>query len=238
MSLIATARVDLLCCVANRWAEIEADPRLTDFDQVPLTDDDGNDIVAVFVRGEGFTNLREGMFMAADAPLISYLESADQGRFRFLLQDRNISGLVTLSDIQKLPVYPVLFGVVIAIEMLLIEWIRKRCRTNPDEWLELLDNRQRRSIDAHWEKAISQNVAIDRLSCASFGQELRAAAGLGLFDGENDSRENVESLEPLRHQICHAAEFALTPEQALLIPGQVRQAREMAAWLQTKIDGL
>lgn len=238
VALIATPRADLKCHPASRWQEIKRDPQFDDFDQVPLTGNDGEHIEAVFVRRQGRAELREDMFMAADAPLISYLESADQGRFRFLLEDRSVSGLVTLSDIQKLPVYPVLFGVVIAVEMLLMEWIRTRCGANPDAWLDLLHTKQRNAIETHWDKARSQNLAIDRLSCASFGQELRAAAGLGLFEGDDERRESLQALEELRHQVCHASEFALTPEQALKIPAQVRQARDAASWLQTKIDGI
>src|SRR5690606_4928245 len=109
---------------------------LATFDQVPLTE--GDRIVAVFVRGEGVVELREDLFMAADAPLLTFLKTADRQRFRFLMEGEGISGLVTLSDIQKLPVYSVLFSLVVAAEMLLMDWIRKASGGDDEVWLRHL----------------------------------------------------------------------------------------------------
>jgi hypothetical protein len=81
-------------------------------------------------------------------------------------------------------------------------------------------------------------LALDRLSCASFGQEIQAAQGLGLFKGTETHHEKLKALEALRHQICHAAEIALTPEQALTIPNHVRNAHATASWLQARIEEL
>ena len=50
-----------------RWQEVEVNPDLADFDQVPLTDDEGLRIEGVYVRGKGCLELREDMFMAATA---------------------------------------------------------------------------------------------------------------------------------------------------------------------------
>ncbi|MCC6474796.1 MAG: hypothetical protein IT514_13740 [Burkholderiales bacterium] len=238
VSLIATPRADLKVRQKARWRGTERDPELADFDQVPLTSRDGVSIEAVFVRGTGLVALHEGMFMASDAPLISFLESADQQRFRFLLDDRSISGLVTLSDIQELPVYSVLFGLVIPVEMLLVDWIRKTCGSKQNAWLDLLEKKQRGIVERYWKDANKRNLAIDRLSCASFGQEIQAAQGLGLFEGTETHYAQLKALETLRHQICHAAEIALTPEQALTIPNQVRNAHAMASWLQAEIQDL
>jgi hypothetical protein len=238
VALIATPRAALACRPKSRWRGIQNDPELVEFDQVPLTNRDGVSIEGVFIRDTGLVELQESMFMASDAPLISFLESADQQRFRFLLDDRSISGLVTLSDIQKLPVYSVLFGLVIAVEMLLVEWIRRSCGSSENAWLEHLNKTQRGGVERHWKDASDRNLALDRLSCASFGQEIQAARGLGLFKGSEAHHEKLKALEALRHQICHAAEIALTPEQALTIPNQVRNAHATASWLHGQIEEL
>jgi hypothetical protein len=235
VSLIATPRADLKCERGCRWKAVEANAALADFDQVPLTDDEGLRIEGVFVRGTGRLELREDMFMAADASLLSFLESADQSRFRFLLVDSTVSGMATISDIQKLPVYSVLFSLVVAVEMLLMDWIRKKCRENPDEWLTHLTKSQRGSVEKYWQDALKENLAIDRLSCAAFGQEILAAKGMGLFDNHDDQRAKLKALEQLRHQVCHATEFAPNLTQALKIPSQVRDAHSVTLWLQEQI---
>jgi hypothetical protein len=232
VTLIATPRSALRCRPAPSWRRIENDSALADFDQIPLTSRDGRRIESVFVRGEGRAPLNADMFMAADAPLLSFVESADRQRFRFLLADGEVAGLVTLSDLQRLPVYALLFGLVIAVEVLLMDWIRKVCGAAADAWLEDLNAKQRGTIERHWKAAQRSNVAIDRLSCATFGQEIDAAIGLGLFMRDDESHQRLCALKTLRDQICHAAEVAPTPEYALKIPAHVRDAQRLAEWLQ------
>lgn len=236
VSLIATPRADLKCACNRRWQEAEANADLADFDQVPLTDDKGVQIEGVFVRGKGRLELREDMFMAADTPLLSFLESADQHRFRFLLVGSTVSGMVTISDIQKLPVYSVLFSLVVAVEMLLMDLIRKTCHKNQDEWMTHLSERQQGIVERHWRDAVRENLAIDRLSCAAFGQEIQAAVGLGLFNNQEAQCLKVKALEKLRHQVCHATEFAPNLTQALKIPSNVRDAQSVISWLQEQIQ--
>lgn len=116
------------------------------------------------------------------------------------------------------------------------DWIRKSCGVYEDRWLDHLDKRQRGVVEKHWKNVVKENLAIDRLSCASFGQEMRAAVGLGLFKGDEPRHRNLAALEALRHKVCHAADFAPTPEHALTIPSHVRDAQATAAWLQAQIE--
>jgi hypothetical protein len=236
VSLIATPRAELKCRPVGEWKQVDSHPDFADFDQVPLTDGQGQRIEAVFERGQGRLALREDMFIAADAPLLSFLESADQQRFRFLVMDSTVSGMVTISDIQKLPVYSVLFSLLIAVEMSLMEWIRKRCGKDQDAWLARLEDNQQRDIERHWKQAQEKNLNIDRLNCASFHHEIVAAEGFGLFTGHADQQERLENLKALRNMVYHAAEFAPNAEEALKIPARVRDAHTVAAWLQEQIE--
>jgi hypothetical protein len=235
VSLIATARPRLLCRAATDTADIDADPALSDFDQGPLTGVDGQRIEAMFVRGTGCVPLHADMFMAADAPLIAFVESADRQPFRLLIAHGEVVGLVTLSDLQRLPVYSLLFGLVIAVEALLVEWVRRACRIDAGAWLRHLDTGRQREVERHFEKAKTANVAIDRLSCASFTDEINAALGLGLLAQGDEHHARLQALVELRNDVCHAKEFAHTPERARLVPARVRDADTLANWLQEAI---
>ncbi|MHC1764042.1 MAG: hypothetical protein AB9869_07030 [Verrucomicrobiia bacterium] len=131
--------------------------------------------------------------------------------------------------------YSVLFSLVVAVEMLLMDWIRKKCRENQDEWSAHLTKKQQGTVEKHWQDALKENLAIDRLSCAAFGQEIQAANGLGLFANHEDQHTKLKALEQLRHQVCHATEFAPNLTQALKIPSQVRDAHSVTIWLQQQI---
>jgi hypothetical protein len=121
------------------------------------------------------------------------------------------------------------------VELLLKEWLRQACGDKPDAWLEHLKPAQRGIIERYWRDAIERDLAIDRLALASFGHEIRAAAGLGLFDGHEQVQLEIEGLKRLRDLVCHAAEFAPTPEQALRIPPLAGGTQALATWLIEKI---
>ena len=199
---------------------------------------DGGAIEAVWCRGQGSLPLTEAMLMAADAPLLEFVRTADGQRFRLLVERGGMAGLVTLSDLQRLPVYSVLFGLVLATEMLLVDWVRRRSGGDDEVWLGHLRKDQRGRVESWWSKAREANVAVDRLSVASFGHERTAAEGLGLFDGAADRLDQLRRVEGLRHQVAHAAEIAPTADRAMALPALARDVLMLIDWLHLRIQDL
>lgn len=234
--LIATPWSVVATRPAADWQAAASNDALQDFDQIPLTAPNSPQVTAVYVRGSSVVPLHAGMFMAADAPLLAFIESADQQRFRLLVDGGELVGLVTLSDLQRLPVYSLLFALVIAVESLLVEWVRVRCRHAPDAWMEHLSRTEREQIERYYAQSKNKNIAIDRLSCASFGQEVKAAVGLGLMREGDERHRSVLALADLRNSVCHAKEFAETPELALDVPPRARKATALAHWLQQALQ--
>jgi hypothetical protein len=235
VALISTPRAKIQSRPVHKWEAVEGDAALADFDHVPLTDESGEVISRIYVRGTGPMELHERMFMSAGAPLIDFLETADHQRFRLLVDGGVVTGLVTLSDVQKLPVYPLLFGLLMAVELLLMEWLRQACVDDPDAWLRHLGPNQRRMIERYWLEAVQRDLAIDKLSLASFGHEIQAAEGMGLFDSHKQRHREMKGLKQLRNLVCHAAEFAPTPREALRIPPLARSAQDLSTWLGQRI---
>jgi hypothetical protein len=220
---IATARSMLVVRQRRDWPGFADESELKSFDHVPVME--GEEIGGVFDRESGtLMELSEHMFMASDASLLSFVEKADRRKFVFLVRGSEIIGIATLSDIQKLPVYCVLFSLLMSVEMLLMEWIRKVCRKDPDKWIAYLDHREKNRIEKYWKRAQIENVALDKLSCATFANELAAARALGLFSSNESVSASLEGLNRLRNLVCHGKEFALTPGRALKIPAHVSDA--------------
>jgi hypothetical protein len=232
---ITTHRSMLVVREKSQWPDFIDEAELADFDQVPVTE--GHQIVGIYDRGKGtLRDLSESMFMAADASLLGYLEIADSRQFAFIVSENQIVGIVTLSDIQKLPVYCVLFSLLMSVEMLLVECIRAASNDDPNRWMDHLGPKTKVTIEEHWIQAQKENIGIDRLSCASFGNELSAAQGLGLL--APDEIATLKRLKKLRNDVFHGKEIGLIPDRALEIPVHVRDAIKTQAMLQEKLKGL
>ena len=240
VSAISTPRAALHLGREDAWEAVAEDSALADFDQIPLTDAAGETITAVFMRDEGphpLRPLREDMFMSAEAPLLAFLETADRQRFRLLVDGGRVTGLVTISDLQRLPVYSVLFSLVVAVEMLLMDWIR-RASVDDEDWLQHLKSGDRRQIERYWERRRAENLHVDRLAVASFTHELTAADGLGLFRDDASRRGALERLIGLRDQVYHGIDIAPTAAHALELPDHARNALSLVAWLHAQINDL
>jgi hypothetical protein len=232
---IATPRSMLVLRQKRHWPDFMDESELKEFDHVPVTE--GDEIVGVYERERGtLRDLSETMFMASDSSLLSFAENADRRKFAFVVRESQIVGIVTLADIQKLPVYCVLFSLLMSVEMLLMETIRRACQEDPDEWMTHLDSRAIKQIERYWKQANQKNVAIDKLSCASFGDEVTAAEGLGLLSSNESA--TLERLNDLRDLVCHGKEIALTPGRALEIPAHIRDALKLQAVFDKSLKGL
>lgn len=232
---IATPRSMVQVRERVNWQSIKGAPELTDFDRVPVTEDD--QIVGVYDRkSDTLKDLSETMFMASEASLLNFIENADYRQFAFLVRESQIVGIVTLSDIQKLPVYCVLYSLLISVEMLLMELIRMACKDESEKWMNALDKQAKRNIEDHWEKSLQENLALDRLSCASFGNELSAAEYLDLISP--DESAILKRLKGLRDLVSHGTEIALTPERAFGIPVLVREALQIQVALEERLKGM
>ncbi|MBV5269366.1 MAG: hypothetical protein JZU55_04890, partial [Afipia sp.] len=73
--------------------------------------------------------ITEADLIGADAGILDFIRQADFSKFRFLVTGTEISGLVSLSDLQRLPVRAALFGVITHLEMVMTEVIRVKYRS-------------------------------------------------------------------------------------------------------------
>jgi hypothetical protein len=235
IELIATPRAMMKVRQRSDRQDLKNDPELEDFDFVPIKE--GDEIVGVFDREQNrIRDLSEVMLRASDDSLLSFVEYADTRKFALLASDCRVVGIVTLADIQKLPVYCVLFSLLISVEMLLMELIRKACKDDPDKWIKHIKNEKaKKAIEDHWKKSKRDNIGIDMLACASFSDELTAAGGLKLLStGET---EILNRLKKLRNDVFHGKEIGLAPDCALKIPSHVRDALRIQDALNKKLNG-
>src|SRR5262245_37328916 len=69
--------------------------------------------------------LSEDNLIGGDASILAFVRDADHQRCRLVVSGHEISGLVSLSDLQKLPVRAALFALVTCLEMIMANVIRR-----------------------------------------------------------------------------------------------------------------
>ena len=230
VSLIAP-QVLYTCDADASVAEVLEQPSLLDFDQIPVHD--GSGIVGVLVRKatlscapvrDAMRPLREGMLMGVDASILDFVEYADEKRFALLLEGNEITGIVTLSDLQKIAVRPALFSLVTLVEMLLAEWIR--ARSTGDEWIDGLTKGAQDRIHDRFKSLQKHNLVVDKITATVIEEKIRAAVKLPSWPGGDVEEKELEEIAKLRNSVFHHHDFGETEENAIRICKRVRLARK------------
>ncbi|MDP9476654.1 MAG: hypothetical protein M3R38_13380 [Actinomycetota bacterium] len=238
VGLIATFD-GLTCCGADdSVSDVVARADLQAYDYVPVLQK--GDIVGLLeganselpkdgpVRG-AMQPLRGNMLISAEAGILSFVESAESIPCRLVLRSGRVDGIVTLSDLQKLPVRPALFLLITHVELLMAQWIRAQGIHEAD-LLAKLSSKRRDRVRGKWHRLQEDNLATDILPAMDFFDKRRLLFELGFparMDG--DEAEDLKRIENLRHAVAHAGDYALDREKALSTVAAVVAAR---GWIQ------
>lgn len=77
---------------------------------------------------------------------MDFIEEIDAKPYRLVVAGGGIAGIVTWSDLQKLPVRASLFGLITGLELAMSRAIRLRY-LDGEEWLRQLDDNEQRKIE-------------------------------------------------------------------------------------------
>jgi hypothetical protein len=240
--LIAASPFDY-CNGAEKVSDVVARFRPKDYDHIPVRDEHAQ-VIGVLSTKKPYASAhtaRDAMeplngryLLSGDAPLFAFIERADEQPYCLILNGDVLDGIVTLSDLQKLPVRPAVFLLITHLELLLAEWLRRR---GTDAWLNVFKPEEQKKIKKAYEDLRDRNLALDPVTATSLAVKSDAAVRLGAFPhgtAESDLRE----IRQLRNSIAHAWEFANSLEDARRVPGRVRLVREYIRLMQNNLANM
>lgn len=255
VNLIATPEDELASCDATDPVEtVLAWSRAKSLDFIPVknsgsivglldcrgdanaADKSGNQMYAGSA-GEAMAHLSEANLISADAGILSFLQEADRTPCRLVISGSRISGIVTLSDLQKLPVRPVIFLLITHLELLMADWLRRRFQ-GEDDWLDHLSDDRREKVEERWEHLQAGDLAVDRLTATEFCDKREALIKSGDWQmSRTRARNELEPVEDLRNSIAHAGDYASTPETAHQTVETVRLTQQWIERLSADFNG-
>ena len=181
---------------------------------------------------EDFESLSEDQLIGADASIQEFVLSAVERPARLVVSSSEIVGLVCLADLHKLPVRAALFGVVTALEMLMIDRIEAAW---PEEWLSLLSPTRRKKVEEKIVSLRKNDTFVSKLLATDFADKVNVIVKQGLLKGSKTSlRKEFREIEKLRNALAHASEFASTRDAAKKVPLTVEATLQFMAELRKK----
>jgi hypothetical protein len=231
VSLIATPRAALFTCAPSEKV-CDVITRHSDYDHIPVTQDgtpqsrvlgmldvhryrDSNSTVTV---SDLYGTLCEEHLIGADAPIIEFILDAGERDCRLLVSGKSISGLVTLSDLQSLPVRAALFALVTRLEIVMTEWIKREFSQDGDAWLKRLSEGRRERVRAEIRAAKRSDTFVDELLCTYFGDKVGIVGKSPSLPGNRKEFASAMSAAiKLRNAVAHAHNYASSRASALQV---------------------
>ena len=172
--------------------------------------------------GDDFELFSEDLVIGADASILEFVMTADKRPTRLVVSGHQVAGLISLSDLQQLPVRAVLFTLLTSLEIAMATRIETEW---PDAsgWLELLSEQRRDNILKAIDTANQNDGFVSEILFTQFSDKATIIRKKGLISGSGTTlRRNFEAIRKLRDKIAHANYYAETPEAARKVAKVVR----------------
>lgn len=111
--------------------------------------------------------LSEKHLLGADASILDFVQRADTQPFALVLAGREVTGLGSISDLQRLPVRAALFAMVTHLEMVMADTIRRKL-PDAEKWMPLLSPHERKSVLEQIKRAKQRDSFIDPVLYTTF----------------------------------------------------------------------
>lgn len=236
--LIATARQYLRMCRVDESIIEVVSRNKEGFDYFPVADTSsaGSDRIVGLVELARFRHgdilggvvkdhmrpLSDENLMGGDASILSFIKGVDRHPCRLVVSGSSISGLVTLSDLQKLPVRAALFALITHFEIIMTEAIRRDCK-DATAWNMRLSEGRRAKLDTKLQAAMEDDSWVDDLLFTEFADKVTIILKSRSFtESKTAFSDQMADVQKLRDNLAHANDYAGSREAAMAVCKTVR----------------
>jgi CBS domain-containing protein len=185
------------------------------FDWIPVKDRER--IVGVIQRSPDITPgtalarmrpLDDGMLVSSEESLKGFIPLLVVTPYRLVLRGARIEGIVTRSDVHKLPVRLLAFAVVTHLEMTMADLILKR--SDGDKWTKHLSKTRYSKVKEKIQQLRRQQYDPPLIEVTEFCDKRDVLIRMGVLD--TPSGRDFKRIEQLRNSVAHAATYAQNEE--------------------------
>ena len=233
--LIGTFDPDLVCAPADVSADAWLADAQRDFDQFPVRE--GDRTIGLLVRGshagrsvrDAMLPLSEALIASADMPIAELIPRMKTLPYRLILSGDRIDGLVTQSDLLKLPVRVVVFGLLTHLETAMGDLVSTHWPG--DAWAAALSAGRYGKLVEKESALRRRGMNPPRIELTEFADKRDLCKRL-IATGRKRFERDMDGLRDLRDQLAHAATFLDETDGSTGMASFVDKCEAARYWLQ------
>ena len=159
--------------------------------------------------------LNEDCLISAETGLLSFVVDADRAPCRLVVRGTRVDGIVTLSDLQKLPVSSTLLTLIIHLELLMTAVIKKTFPIDEGLFDHITSENRQREAKSSWERLNQEDLVLDATGTLLFCDKRDLLTKIDTRPWSNKKiRSDFKKIEKLRNSLAHAGDYGGTRERA------------------------
>lgn len=242
--LLMTPRQDLMTCAVQQTAQEVDHQNQYNFSFIPVADHTGR-ILGLYNAERWFREeapsrpvdgdyqpLSEDMLIGADASIFDFIMTADEHPTQLVVSGSSVAGLISLSDLQQLPVRAALFALITSLEMAMAMVIEKQCG-DASKWLGKISPDRQAKLTKEIAKAKAKDGFVSEITSTQFSDKATILTKEKLYHhGSRGKAEKAfKAIRDLRDAVAHANEYASTPDRAKSVCATVREIYALKTYL-------
>ncbi len=181
-------------------AEVLLRTDLLEFDQIPIAEADS--IIGILERESGERRrIDASVLVSADEPLAHFLPTVKDQKYRLVVDGTQITGIVTWSDLLKLPVLLLGYSLIAQLERLLARAICARYRES-DDWIRRLTSKQQKALTQKAQRAKQDNLSLPLIEFVDL--PIKATLVRDLLLSQTGFEIALENVRLFRNDVAHA----------------------------------
>jgi hypothetical protein len=187
--------------------------------------DDGR-IVALWEHSREWKRrpLDDSILVSADAPLWHFIHTVHEQPYRLVVDKTAIAGIVTWSDLLKVPVLVLAFSLMAELELAMNRRILEQYKD--DSWVGLLDPKAQEKISYRRSKLEAENLTLPTIELADLWHKAKVLRGI--LGAGRDFEAELEKVVKLRNDVDHVKEIVRSDAD---LKGFVEHLETAEAWL-------
>ena len=226
VGLIMVERKHFLTCSPDETARAVKEKNLDNYSFLPVLDDQ-EQVIGLYdaqrwfdaeapetLIGDDFQLLSERIVIGADASIFDFLLQAKENPTNLVISGNRVSGLVSLHDVQQLPVRSALFALITSFEMAMATAIVRKWE-KPSDWIAKLTTGRRDKLAEQISKSRGIDTFVSEIAFTQFSDKVDLICKAGFLSGSNTSvRRELDRIRKLRDNLAHANSYADTKAAA------------------------
>lgn len=235
VGMIMTPRADLMTCHQKETIASVMARNLMDYSYLPVIDSEDR-YLGLFNAGQYFKKERpkkpigdnferfsEDLVIGADASIFEFVMQADERPTRLVVSGHKVAGLISISDLQQLPVRAALFTLITALEIAMAKRIEAEWPDDDEAWKSLLSAPRRESVEQKIAEARKADSFVNEIALTQLCDKATVVCKARLIAGSRkELKTQFSDVEDLRNNLAHANYYAETPETASNVCAVVR----------------